>query len=609
MQPALSVAVRRSLWAPQTRFRLWILFGVLLLLVISVLLFRLQQQISAQRHFAATDTAFAALSEIAELEREHLRLTAQIRSGGSLSASVTTLDAQRQAVEERLKVLEARRFEGGVHRQISAGIADYRQRWDAIQPAITIFGGASLSINEQTLLLTELEEMDSTLADLFALCQQASAAGNAANVDRIQSALNGLIAVSVLFSVLLVLAFASIRHFFFQQRRTQRALRNSEMRHRAIVDALPYAVYRIKADGTLRDIRSARDDDASSAHDRSTPLQLTDQFAPDVSARLLQAVTAALASGEEQLVEYSVAGSAANAMQLYEARIVASGWNEVQAIVREITSERQRQETIRQAQKLESLGVLAGGIAHEFNNLLTGMLGQTSLAQTKLPVDSPAMRHVDRAAHAARRAADLTRQLVAYAGKGSFEIAYIDLNELIIENTGLLETAVSNRADLVLELEGELPSIHADRGQIQQVILNLVINAAEALPDDGGLVNIQTSIVQIDERSALDNFIHEELWSGHYVSLRVTDNGCGMDKETQARIFDPFFSTKPSGHGLGLSATLGIIRTHDGAVRVESTPGAGTQFELLLPAHPRKLETTTENAVVPVCDSIQETRL
>jgi two-component system cell cycle sensor histidine kinase/response regulator CckA len=234
--------------------------------------------------------------------------------------------------------------------------------------------------------------------------------------------------------------------------------------------------------------------------------------------------------------------------------------------------------------RLEQIGLLAGGIAHDFNNLLTGILGQASLALATLPPDSPARGPIHKAAGAAGRAADLTRQLLAYAGKGQFQVACVDLNELIIENIGLQETCMPPRVRLGLDLAQDLPSVLADRGQMQQVLMNLVGNAAEAIAAErGGTVRVSTFVRRLEGPAAGEE-ADRPLPAGDYVGLQVEDNGCGMTPDVLAHIFDPFFSTKGSGRGLGLSATRGIVRAHKGGLVVATAPGEGTRFLVLLPA-------------------------
>jgi PAS domain S-box-containing protein len=236
-----------------------------------------------------------------------------------------------------------------------------------------------------------------------------------------------------------------------------------------------------------------------------------------------------------------------------------------------------------QAQKLESLGLLAGGIAHDFNNILTAILGGAAIARVALPSENPVQADLDIVINAARRAADLTRQMLAYSGRGHFEIRPIDLSRVVTDITSLLETTISKKVQLRLNLAAGLPTIEADVAQIQQVLMNLVINGAEALGDERGTVTVTTGVQDVDELYAQQVF-SAELPNGRYVCLEIRDSGSGMDAETQAKIFDPFFTTKFTGRGLGLAAVLGIVRGHRGAIKVYSSPGRGSTFKVFFPA-------------------------
>ena len=241
--------------------------------------------------------------------------------------------------------------------------------------------------------------------------------------------------------------------------------------------------------------------------------------------------------------------------------------------------ERKFQET----QKLESLGVLAGGIAHDFNNLLTGILGNASLARMELAPESPLHSHLQQIEVSSQRAAELCRQMLAYSGKGRFVIQRIDLSALVSETLHLLQVSISKKATLKLDLADDLPGIMADATQIRQIIMNLVINASDAIGDNNGLITISTKSIYADYKYLDDLVGTPELPSGNYVVLEVTDNGCGMTPQTKAKIFEPFFTTKFTGRGLGLAAVLGIVRGHKGALKVYSEPGRGSTFRLLLP--------------------------
>ena len=238
---------------------------------------------------------------------------------------------------------------------------------------------------------------------------------------------------------------------------------------------------------------------------------------------------------------------------------------------------------IQHSQRLESLGVLAGGIAHDFNNLLVGILGNSDLALLEVGPNSAAYSRVGDIKVAGIRASELTKQMLAYAGKGKFVVETLALNDIIREMGHLIQSSVSKKAVLKYDLSYETPLIDADAAQIRQVIMNLIINASEALGDNTGTVTISTGIVNADAQYLSDIFLQEGLHAGRYTYLEVSDTGCGMDKETTKKIFDPFFSTKFTGRGLGLAAVMGIVRAHKGAIKVYSEPSRGTSFKLLFP--------------------------
>ena len=236
-----------------------------------------------------------------------------------------------------------------------------------------------------------------------------------------------------------------------------------------------------------------------------------------------------------------------------------------------------------EAQKMESLGLLAGGIAHDFNNLLVAILGNANLASSGLPAGSTVRSHLAGIETACERAADLARQLLAYSGHGRFVVQPIDLSELVRETSQLLAVTIPKHVKVRQELAEGLPATLADPTQIRQVLMNLVLNAVEAIGAERGEIRLATSLRRVG-RAELDGLsIGRELKEGEYVQLSVVDTGAGMDAATQARIFDPLFTTKRAGRGLGLAAVLGIVRGHAGGLRVTSTVGRGSAFDLLLP--------------------------
>ena len=251
---------------------------------------------------------------------------------------------------------------------------------------------------------------------------------------------------------------------------------------------------------------------------------------------------------------------------------------------RDVTERRQTVRAMHRAQKMESLGVLAGGIAHDFNNLLVAMLGHASLALAHLGHEDPAYAHVNKMLRAAEQASGLTLQLLAYSGGGQFTIQTFQLNALIRESSELLKVALPKQVELAFDLAEELPLIEADKAQLQQVMMNLLINAAEAIGERPGTIWLRTAVNTVTvEDEIFWRYTDHPLLPGEYVSLCLEDNGQGMAEETIGKIFDPFFTTKFTGRGLGLAAVLGIVRGHQGGLRVESKPGSGTIFELLLP--------------------------
>ena len=235
------------------------------------------------------------------------------------------------------------------------------------------------------------------------------------------------------------------------------------------------------------------------------------------------------------------------------------------------------------SQKLESLGVLSGGIAHDFNNLLQAIIGNLDLALSRLPDDSNARQNIVHAVNASQHAAKLTNMMLAYSGKGTFVINPLSLTELVQENAAMLSASIPKNVSLNLQFENYLPLIMADAGQLQQVVMNLITNASEAIGEENGSITLSTGVGEFDKPTLDRSRLEEKLAPGRYVWIESSDTGCGMDEVTMQKIFDPFFTTKFTGRGLGMSAVLGIIRAHKGAFLVESTPGAGSSMRVLFP--------------------------
>ncbi len=262
----------------------------------------------------------------------------------------------------------------------------------------------------------------------------------------------------------------------------------------------------------------------------------------------------------------------------------------IDGFIQDITESRQHaiergllERKMLETQKLESLGVLAGGIAHDFNNILSGILGNASLGVAQVSAGAPEEEYFLDIAESARRAADLCRQMLAYAGKGRFIVRALDLSQLVDGTTPMLRLSVSKSALLRFHLEANLPAVEGDATQIRQVLMNLIINASEAIGESSGVISVSTGMTYADRALLGLSRVAGDVPEGNYVYLEVSDSGAGMPSDTLDRIFDPFFSTKFTGRGLGLAAVLGIVRGHRGALTLISEVGKGTTFRILFP--------------------------
>jgi len=380
-------------------------------------------------------------------------------------------------------------------------------------------------------------------------------------------------------------------------RATQKALRGSEARLRRLFDSPIIGVVSgendvaIEAnDGFLRMLGFSRED----LKNRSIVF----------SAITPEAFHAVDARAGEQLAERGFSDPYEKELLTVDGRTVpvmvgaissepglSSPW---MAWVLDLSEHRKLEERLRQAAKAESIGLLAGGVAHDFNNLLTIIIGNASMASVVLPENSPGRLQIDNALGAAERAADLTRQLLAYAGKGRFVVRHADISAVIGEIGTLFRASAPKEVEVQLDLARDLPLVNADVTQLQQLVMNLVINGVESLGDRAGVVRIATAAVEVDEDFLRSADLVENLAPGNYVLVEVSDDGCGMDADTRLRIFDPFFTTKFTGRGLGLAAAAGILRAHQGGMIVRSVPEQGSTFQVFLPAVARAQ--TTEGA-------------
>jgi len=271
------------------------------------------------------------------------------------------------------------------------------------------------------------------------------------------------------------------------------------------------------------------------------------------------------------------------------------------AMIEDITEIKRTQEEALARQKLESVGVLAGGIAHDFNNLLGGILASTELALTECAEGSAVEEELQRIKTTSIRGSEIVRELMIYGGTESPTLELVDISTLVNEMLQLLKVSISKRTILKIELDQDLPPIKANPAQMRQVVMNLVTNASEAIGERSGEIRVTSNKVKVGPDTPAPAGV--ALAEGNYLRLEVFDTGCGMTPEVQARIFDPFFSTKRAGRGLGLAALQGTIRSHGGTISVESAPGQGSRFEILLPCFDQATQWTRE---IPVTASAKD---
>ena len=373
-------------------------------------------------------------------------------------------------------------------------------------------------------------------------------------------------------------------------KKAEQALRESEDRFRGLYLNTPDAIFwiAVEQDGTFRF------EGANPAHESLTGApseefrgkRIQDCFEPDLAEAI--AADCARCVKTEAPVHFERALHVSGARKETETLLVPirDPKGRIYRLVgttRDVTQARHAEEALRQAQKLESLGVLAGGIAHDFNNLLTAILGNLNLAQAKVSGESPALPNLEAAERIVMKASDLTRQMLAYSGKGRFVVRLHDLNEVVKEMTRLLQVSISKKISLRLCLAERMAPIEADSAQIQQVIMNLVTNASDAIGEKEGLIRIATGMEDLDAAYIARTFANQTLKPGRFATVEVSDTGCGITPDLMERIFDPFFTTKTSGRGLGLSAMLGILRSHGAGYKIYSEVGRGTTFKILFP--------------------------
>lgn len=376
-----------------------------------------------------------------------------------------------------------------------------------------------------------------------------------------------------------------------ERMKSEAALRKSEERFRVFMESVPAVIFLKDSDSRYIYINSY----LMERHDPEGEWigRATGDCIPGINGSMMMETDAitlrdGISISMEELPDRS------GELKIYEVHKFRIGMGEtpqIGGIALDITDrlqaeneQKRLEEQLLHTQKLESLGVLAGGIAHDFNNILMAVLGYADLALMDLSSGDPARFAIMEIGKAARNAADLARQMLAYSGRGSFVIENVSINDVIRDMTHLLEISISKNAIIKYHLAENLPLVKVDPTQVRQVIMNLITNASEAMEECSGVISVTTSAMECDAEYLSTAFLNEDLREGLYVYFEVADTGSGMDAETLSKIFDPFFTSKFTGRGLGLSAVLGIVRSHNGALKVYSEKGCGTSFKILLPA-------------------------
>jgi len=392
-----------------------------------------------------------------------------------------------------------------------------------------------------------------------------------------------------------------------ERERSEQALRAADKLITAIVEASPLGVFALEPTGVVTSWNPAaerifgwREDEVINLDLPIIPQVKKDRWKNLLATVLwgdsLTGVSMTLKRKDETLIDASVSVASFDS---------EGAGNGVIVIVEDVTHRKQLEAQLRQAQKMESIGTLAGGVAHDFNNVLTGVIGFTDLMMSRLSPSDPFYNPLQQVRKLGDRAATLTRQLLAFARRQVLDFKNLNLNAAITESLKFLGRVIGEHIELKLDLEPDIYTIHADVAQIEQVLTNLCINARDAMPREGRLI-IETKNVTLDE-SYVES--HPDARTGNYVMLGVVDNGEGMDQTTRERIFEPFFTTKEfgKGTGLGLAMVYGIIKQHGGMIYVYSELGLGTSFKIYLPAveHPAEpLSATRQEAPIGGTETI-----
>jgi two-component system cell cycle sensor histidine kinase/response regulator CckA len=365
-----------------------------------------------------------------------------------------------------------------------------------------------------------------------------------------------------------------------ERKRTEANLRRSEQKNRAVLSAMPDLMFRLDKDGVFLDYKAEKDSDLLVKPEMFLGRKVADVLPLSLAELTMKSIARVLQTRSLQVFDYEV--DINGKLQSEEARCVLCGSDEVLVVIRNVTEKRRLEQQVLQAQKMESLGTLAGGIAHDFNNILAGILGYASFLKSKLSPDHDFFKYVDTIERSAIRAADLTSKLLAFTRSDKVNHKPLNINKLIRETLEIIRHTIDKSISVETKLDDSLPTIVGDAGQIQQVVMNLCVNARDAMSHGGKLTISSEKVLSTDTDAQKPAAVK----AGAYLQVSVRDSGTGMDQDVLARIFDPFFTTKAKGQGsgLGLPVVYGIVKGHDGFITVGSQPGLGTVFNIYFPA-------------------------
>ena len=386
----------------------------------------------------------------------------------------------------------------------------------------------------------------------------------------------------------------AVESFQVRQRIEAQRLAHEESgrRYQVLLEAIPEMVWTATADGRVQYANNRWFEYTGLSLDDAARLGWDRLLHPDDRERSWSAWEYALESGSILEIEHRLRRAADGCYRWHLARAVPirNGGGEPATwfgTFTDIEDQKQAQNELLLQQKLEGIGLLAGGVAHDFNNLLVGILGGASYAMESIPPGHPAQTMLRGVVQAGEQAAELTRKMLAYAGKGAVCTRLVDLNRVVRDTCRAMQASIPKTTRLEFQRGRNLPPVQTDPAQLRQVVVDLIVNAAEAIGEDSpGTISVRTASVEMSGETGRQNGFAATagMARGTYVALEVSDTGCGMDEHTLKRVFDPFFSTKFTGRGLGLAAVYGFVRSGGGGIQVDSSQGQGARFRILLPA-------------------------